>query len=429
MQVPVADAPPVSSRLQGRALLLARVTWVAVTVITLGLDMAGVPVVYNAVVQKVRVVCPTASCDLQLTPAQIGQLHAHGLSLGFYAIYIIVLQSLATLVYTSVAAAIFWRRSDDRMALLGSFALVTFGGAAFNGSMQALPSANPAWTVPTFLLNITGQIAFYVFFCVFPSGSFVPRWTRWVALAWAVSWGVQLLPNTSLDAAGQAMTNGPVFFISIVVLVLSQVYRYRHASSFRQRQQTKWVVFGFVAGISGFLGMLFFGNVLLSDDQRNNIFGLLASNTVVYLLFLLIPITIGIAILRSQLWEIDTLINRTLVYGLLTAALAATYAALTIGLESLLGTVTSTASHPFVIVVATLAIAALFHPLRKRIQATIDRRFYRRKYDAATTLAAFSATLRQEVDLRELREDMLAIVEETMQPAHVSLWLRPRERN
>src|SRR5262249_4191548 len=130
------------------------------------------------------------------------------------------------------------------------------------------------------------------------------------------------------------------------------------------------------------------------------------------------------AILRSRLWDIDALINRTLVYGTLTVSLALVYAGLVIGLGELLSLLTGqTAPPPAVIVVSTLAIAVLFQPLRSRIQAVIDRRFYRRKYDAARTLEAFSLTLRQEVDLATLSEHLMGIVQETMQPTHVSLWL------
>jgi hypothetical protein len=140
--------------------------------------------------------------------------------------------------------------------------------------------------------------------------------------------------------------------------------------------------------------------------------------------FLLIPIFIVIAILRSQLWDIDTLINKTLVYGSLTGVLGALYAGLIIGLENLIELFARQTSQSVVLVISTLAIAAFFTPLRQRIQALIDQRFYRRKYDAEKTLAAFSETLRNEVNLSDLRAHLIAVVNETMQPAHIALWLR-----
>jgi len=143
---------------------------------------------------------------------------------------------------------------------------------------------------------------------------------------------------------------------------------------------------------------------------------------------LLIPLTFGIAVLRHRLFDIDRLINRALVYGTLTGLLAMVYFGGVLVLQTLLhGLLHDTPSQAsgVVVVVSTLATAALVQPLRRRVQQGIDRRFYRRKYDAQKTLAAFSATLRQEVDLEQLREQLLSAVNETMQPAHVSLWLTP----
>jgi hypothetical protein len=140
----------------------------------------------------------------------------------------------------------------------------------------------------------------------------------------------------------------------------------------------------------------------------------------------ILVVTFGIAILRYRLWDIDALINKTLVYGLLTGILGALYACLIIGLSTLAGAINGQAAEqPVVLVISTLLIVALFQPIRKRIQALIDRRFYRQKYDAEKALAAFNATLRNEVDLEQIREQLLTVVQETMQPTSLSLWVSP----
>jgi len=154
------------------------------------------------------------------------------------------------------------------------------------------------------------------------------------------------------------------------------------------------------------------------------------ASTLFYLPVLSITISAGIAILRSRLYNIDILINRTLVYGVLTALIALIYFGLVFILQSLVHALAVQISQtPLVIVGSTLVIAALFQPLRRRIQQVIDRRFYRRKYDAAKTVEAFSATLRNELDLSQLREHLITVVQETMQPTYVSLWLRQPERD
>jgi divalent metal cation (Fe/Co/Zn/Cd) transporter len=188
-----------------------------------------------------------------------------------------------------------------------------------------------------------------------------------------------------------------------------------------QRQQTKWVFFGVVTALGGACGLL-----VLSMVVPRSVLASLVGTTVLYLLVLLIPVSIAIAVLRYHLYNIDVLINRTLVYASLSVLLALIYFGGVTATEAIFRSLTGQEKQPqLAVVVSTLVIAALFNPLRRSIQGFIDRRFYRRKYDARKTLETFSSKLRDETDLDALSEDLVGVVRETMQPAHVSLWLRP----
>jgi hypothetical protein len=212
-----------------------------------------------------------------------------------------------------------------------------------------------------------------------------------------------------------------VFFGLLLSLVAIQVYRYRRVSSPAQRQQTKWVVYGIAVAIVGFLLVITVGFEL---SLHLGIIAVLIGNGLLNLFLLIIPLSIGIAMLRSRLFDIDVLINRTLVYGSLTVLLVGLYVGLILASQALVrGVIGNVSQPPLLIVASTLVIAALFQPLRRRLQVIIDHRFYRRKYDATKILAAFSSTLRNEMDLEQLREQLLAVVQETMQPAHISLWV------
>ena len=215
-----------------------------------------------------------------------------------------------------------------------------------------------------------------------------------------------------------ALLETPFLFIGFPLIAWSMIYRYRRVSTPVERQQTKWVVFGvtlLVLCIYGVVGPSAH-SLFHSLSQPGSLYDLIG-HPLLIIAALLEPICIGIAVLRYRLWDIDVLINKALVYGSLTALLVALYAGLIIGLESLGRLFTAQASQPVVLVISTLAIAALFQPVRHRIQSTIDRRFYRQKYDAEKTLAAFSATL-QPVKWTWSRsvQQLLTVVQETMQP-------------
>jgi hypothetical protein len=410
------------TRLHGRWLFIARAGWVALTLLVLTLNAIAIPQA-DALLQAV---CqPGATCINGWTPAELRQLQQSGLSPGFLAAYQIGWAVGTTLIYTALAALIFWRRSSDRMALFCAYMLVLFGGTTYTLLLDiGLRTVAPAWYWLVGGLELLGQVSVPTFFLLFPSGRFVPRWTQWGVLVFVLYFVWYIFRPTAY--LGQLSGVIALVFAALILgLVGSQVYRYRRVSTFRERQQTKWVVFGLAVAMGGFALFLILGNLFFPSDPLSSPgAGPLIPTTLTDGLLLLIPISITFAILRSQLYDIDTIINKALVYGLLTTLLAAVYVGLIIGLESLVGLFSRQDAQPLVIVVSTLAIAALFQPLRHRIQAIIDRRFYRRKYDAAKIIATFSDTLRNEVDLNTLSEHLVAVVEETMQPTHVSLWLR-----
>jgi threonine/homoserine efflux transporter RhtA len=182
-------------------------------------------------------------------------------------------------------------------------------------------------------------------------------------------------------------------------------------------------------GVTGallvFVGLVLLADLALTPQQRDNVIGTWVALTVYQVVWLAVPVSVGASILRYRLYDIDVLINRALVYGSLTASIAIVYIGAVIGLQALVQVITGHHSD-LTIAVATLAVAALFNPWRHRLQRFVDRRFYRRKYDASRTLAAFSAQIRDEVDLDRLSRNLLGAVEQTVQPANIAIWL-PRE--
>jgi hypothetical protein len=418
------DSPRV--RLSGRRLLLARVAWVSVAALAVGLFVSGIPAEFALL----HFPCPTVSCPTgQLSPSGLRALEGLGLSLDSFAVYAVAMDVIFAAVCTAVALLIFWRRSDDRMGLLVSVALLTFGTATFVFTMEALAVRHPAWGAPTSLLHFLGAASFGLFLYLFPDGQFVPRWTRWVVLVW-IAWQLPryFYPDWYLNPdpyTWHALTNTAVWLGALGTAIYSQGYRYRRTAGAAQRQQIKWVVFGISAALAIFLGVSLARGVFASEPMSPaTLLAYLVGDTLIgYLAVLLIPVSIGFAVLRYHLFDIDIIINRTLVYVTLTVVLAVIFEGTIVVLQYLFRLLTDQESE-IAVVASTLAIAAVFEPLRRRIQGVVDRSFYRSKYDARKTLEAFSARLRKETDLDTLNDELMQVARETMQPAHVSLWLR-----
>jgi hypothetical protein len=401
--------------LRRRWLLSARVAWVAVAIVTLGGFAISVPSRYAELAN------PTENVS-----AALAEL---GLSAGAYAFYNVALETIFVSGFAAVAIVIFWRRSDDPVALLVATMLVTWG--PLNGLFLPTPSAigEPYPILGTALsqiLTYIGYITWMTFFYLFPSGRFVPRWTRWLALLY----GIAFFGLWTFTPFGPESWP-PLLFGAAVLTVWgsflgAQVYRYVRVSNRTERQQTKWVVFGVAVAIIGTLTTIATIGAAVDLPPRDvgpRMLSLLLMDASA----LMIPLSIGIAMLRSRLFDIDVVINRTLVYGSLTLVLVLVYFGGVTATQALFSALTGHEKLPqLAVVVSTLVIAALFNPLRRRVQAFIDRRFYRRKYDARKTLEAFTSRLRDETDLNTLGDDLVGVVMETMQPAHASLWLHPR---
>jgi hypothetical protein len=420
-----ASSPPTT--LHGRWLFLARIAWVVVTIMALAIVVFSVPSSfehYSSVCTAASEVCSSEQTVDQPTPEGVRAIQDAGLSVHTYALLNVVVDKVFQLVWLVVGVLIFWRRSDDWMAVLVSLFLVAFGPVTVDTTdAEALISSQPAWLLPVSGVQIVGLVCSTLFFLLFPGGRFVPRWTRWLAVAFsAFLVSRDLFPDLYYRSPALKWISFMVFLGIVVSITWSLAYRYRRISSVEQRRQTRWVVFGTTLAIAGtFPFQLPVDLYLLGGDTP---LVLLLLRMGFAFSFLLVPLSISVAVLRSHLFDIDVVINRTLVYGSLTAMLIGLYFGGIVVLQRLFVVLTGEKST-LAVVASTLLIAALFNPLRRRTQSFIDRGFYRNKYDARKTLESFSAKLRDETDLDALSDDLVVVVRETMQPEHVTLWLRP----
>jgi hypothetical protein len=416
------DAPDAhlsdATRLSGHRLTVARLGAIALAALTLAVFLPLLPAYLGAL----HTVCVGAACPVgQLTPQAVQALRTMGLSVNVFVASTLVLTLLALLMCWSVAAVIVWRKSDDWMALLAAVMLVLMGTSYVTHIVLQQPSP---WQVPALLLDLLTFGVFFLVFCLFPNGQFVPFWLRWLPVGW-IGWGAVTISLHEIPGFYSLHLVG--FLGGLIAIVSVQVYRYRSVSTVEERQQTKWVVWGASIAMAGVVGLSLPEVLVPALVGQSWLYRLLDTPALTLALFLG-AFSLGMAILRARLWDIDVLINRTLVYSGLSASLAALYVGLVMALQFVLRELLIQ-TNDVALVVSTLVVAALFQPLRRHIQKGIDRRFYRRKYDATHTLESFDARLRtrEDIELAVLTRDLLAVVEETMQPAHVSLWLRPHQ--
>jgi hypothetical protein len=424
-----AVASPEHTRFSGSWLIVARLAWTVAALLLAGNFVFSIPPYYAALrtVCTVSIAVVDQCATWQLVPDNMSTLaHLH-ISLDAYAAYTVSINVVAALLFWAVGMLIFWRKSREWLGLSVSLVLILLGSSGVADSLQGtfLTADSPLLlAVLVLLFNVIQWPALGLFLLTFPTGRFTPRWSWLIVLLWMGQLGYFWLTTFApAFAAGLPL----VLLITWGSTLGVQMYRYLRRYTAAQRQQVKWFLFVVVVALLLDIAYIVLSSLAAPFNAPDSWFKLL-DGTVTALLFMTIPIGIGMAIFRYRLWDIDVIIRRTLVYGMLTVILTAVYVGLIIGLSALLRGIISQ-DNSVAIVISTLAIAALFQPLRHRLQQVIDRHFYRSKYDAAKIIESFSATLRSEVDLNRLREHLVAVVQETMQPTFVSLWARPPEHD
>jgi hypothetical protein len=337
---------------------------------------------------------------------------------------------LAVPAYATVGAVVASLRSKNGVGWLCLFlSLVVIVG---NWQPRNLALSDLAYQVSSLAFVLAAPpLPVTLMLLIFPDGRLPSR--RWWAVIGMALGGTTLTVLTVLLPAYSAVElAGSVGIWASLAALLASVaavfLRWRRSKG-QERQQIKLLVYTVTVTVAAILG------AIASWYLRDDVWGAASYPTILAGVVgfagiaVGIPVAIGLAVLRYGLYDVDVIINRTLVYGLLTVALVMIYFGGVAAGQATFRALTSQEQQPeLAVVVSTLVIAALFNPLRRRIQAFIDRRFYRRKYDAAKTMAQFNSKLRDETDLDALKEDLVEVIQETMQPAHVSLWLRPDPR-
>jgi hypothetical protein len=344
----------------------------------------------------------------------------------FYAWILIIFTVLCVLVSSLLGGLVLWQQGSTRLGWSVSLALIVLPIAMISSS-RSLIDIYPHLLLLSVLLSEIGLLITLLFFYLFPTGGIYPSWSAIpLTLTFLVfslfnlaDYGLFTLPGWASQIV-QISLNG-----LILIAIGFQVLRYRRISTPLERQQTKWNLVGLFMLISSFpVWFLVFSGGMYFEAGEPRLLATMVAWIIIMLMMTSLPVTIAIAILRYRLWDIDIIIRRTLQYTLLTGLLALAYFGAVVLLQRVFSPLTGAYNSPLITVITTLGVAALFNPMRRWVQAFIDQRFYRQKYDAEQALQAFTSNLRQEVDLEEINRSLMAVTMETLQPENASLWLR-----
>lgn len=404
--------------------MLIRILLGMVICLIVSLFIVSIPLTY----EQRLILCDSEFCPPSaLTPASVQALDDIGLSLDSFVRVTIALDILVATVYTACAVVIFIRKPKDTLSIFVTIMLVTYGTATSTGALRGLAVLGPQWVFIVRSIEMIGNCSIVAFLFVFPSGRFAPRWTSTVLVVWIL---FQLpryyFPNSPLNLLNSNLLLYNVLFIGGILIGLgSQVYRYRRVSQPLERQQTKWVVYGLVVGIGGYLVIRMLG-LLLADPLGSQIGIELGLGILSTIFMLLLPLSIVVAVLRYRLWDIDPIINRTLVYGVLSVSTMALYL---ITVTILSNIFQNSLANFLVAFIATGMIAILFEPLRERLQRGVNRLMYGERDDPATVLARLSQRLDASLATDSVLQTIAETIGQTLRLPYVAITLSPQGEN
>jgi hypothetical protein len=388
-----------------------RLAWVVLVILAIGLTIFG----YSLSYQTTLGTCTGPFCE-DLDFAMRSEFLALGTEMGLSPaaseIANIVVEFIAVLPYLVVGYILFSRRSNDPLVWLGAFMLPSFGLSVIATAIDGM-TAFSSWIGPAARIILAiGQLTFLIFFYVLPDGRFVPRWTFLIAGYWGLAF-LAFIPLAPLGYDPFATELGSILFILTLVGILAvQIYRYRKVSSPVERQQTKWVVIGLTISVGGFVLSILIGEFLYGENWPPVFDGMVS--LIITFLFALIPIWIGIAIMRYRLWDVEVVINRALIYGLLSAILAGIFAASIVIINSLARELFGEEATTTAGVVSALIVASVFQPLRGGIEKWINARLYPDNINLNKEFIEFSPEFRSSIRLRDLlrvvAQKMVALV-------------------
>jgi signal transduction histidine kinase len=384
--------------------MMIRMLQVAMICLTIGLFIAGIPLNY-----AIRsVICEAEPCaPFRFVFRSEDDLAKIGMTVDSFAEMTVGLDILLAAVFTACALVIFIRKPRDPFTVFVTVMLVTFGMATFAGGIRVIAYTYPKLNLLVRTIEIFGNVAMLAFYFVFPNGRFTPRWTVAIVILWfLLVFPPYFLPDSPLNLQSKGPIFDSIFYATLLSGIASQIYRYIRVSDPIERQQTKWVVYGLTLGMGGYVAVRTIGG-FVQDPYGSALPIGIALLILGEVFILLLPLSISIAVLRYRLWDINPIINRTLVYGALSFLTIAFYI-LTVGSFALY--FRSNETNVVISFIATGIVAILFEPLRQRLQRAVNRLMYGERDDPATVLMRLS----QQLDSALAPDSVLQTIAETL---------------